>query len=285
MSGTPSAETYTQLYHQFWVSENSPFKEYKTFYKWAKEYVDIQKLMINGFYVNNYDKAYEDKIFKVVEPYMLTFTQKEAGFKQSEVIEEIEEIQPVIGIHALMNKLVKDKYHKFKNGSEVLCDTPAKLQSKLHQISSGTIKTEDGNTLILDRSKAEYIKQKYSGSRIAIYYKFIGEGEVLKQVFENWTNDPMKFNSGESNVFISQIVSGSMGVDLSTADFLLLYNIDFSATQYWQVRARLQTLNREKPALLKWIFSQGGIEKKVLKAVQKKQNYTLRYFKKDYGVN
>lgn len=285
MSGTPSPESESQLYHQFWVSSHSPFKEYKTFYKWAKEYVNVKEMRINGYIINNYDAANKVKIDEILKHYFLTFSQKQAGFKHNEVIEDIIKVRPLKGIQALMKRLVKDRYYKFKDGSEVLCDTAAKLQSKLHQVSSGTIKTEDGKHLILDNSKAEYIKTAYSGERIAIFYKFIAEGEVLKKSFPKWTDDPMKFHSGEYDVFISQIQSGSMGVDLSSADYLLFYNIDFSATQYWQARARIQNLKREKPALLDWIFSEGGIEEKVLTAVQKKKDYTLRYFKKDFGVN
>jgi hypothetical protein len=41
-----------------------------------------------------------------------------------------------------------------------------------------------------------------------------------------------------------QIVAGREGVNLSTADALVFYNIDFSATSYWQARARLQTKDR-----------------------------------------
>lgn len=42
LSGTPSPESYSQLYYQFWVCDSSPWKEYKTFYKWAKVYVNVR---------------------------------------------------------------------------------------------------------------------------------------------------------------------------------------------------------------------------------------------------
>ena len=40
LSGTPTPESYSQIYHQFWISSFSPFKEYQNFYKWAKVYVN-----------------------------------------------------------------------------------------------------------------------------------------------------------------------------------------------------------------------------------------------------
>jgi len=38
LSGTPHPESYSQIYHQFWISDNSPFKQLN-FYRWADEFV------------------------------------------------------------------------------------------------------------------------------------------------------------------------------------------------------------------------------------------------------
>ena len=40
LSGTPTPESYSQYYHLFTLSNNSPFKEYKNCYKWANDYDD-----------------------------------------------------------------------------------------------------------------------------------------------------------------------------------------------------------------------------------------------------
>jgi len=285
LSGTPTPESYSQIYHQFWISGYSPFFHYKNFYVWAKYNVNVQTKNIGDRTIRDYKQAYEDRIKKVINPYMLTFSQNDAGFKQSGVIENIIKVKMHPGIRKLTKYLLKHKYYKFQNhDGEIECDTPVKLQNKIHQLSSGTIKTESGDYLILDKSKAEYIKDKYQGKRIAVFYKFIAEGKALKEVFENSTDSPEKFNAGEYDIFISQVQSGSMGVNLSTADYLLFYNIDFSATQYWQARGRLQTLSREKPAIVHWIFSEGGIEEKVYQAVIDKKDYTLGYFRRDYRL-
>jgi len=76
-----------------------------------------------------------------------------------------------------------------------------------------------------------------------------------------------------------QIVSGREGINLSKADVLVYYNIDFSAVSYWQSRARLQTINRDKIDIY-WIFSKNGIEEHIYKSVCKKKNFTLQTFKK-----
>ena len=58
------------------------------------------------------------------------------------------------------------------------------------------------------------------------------------------------------------------------------YNIDFSATSYWQSRDRMTTIDRLKSNVY-WVFAKDGIEKEIYKAVCKKKDYTVRHFKKD----
>lgn len=282
LSGTPSPESYSQLYHQFWISELSPFQEIN-FYKWARKYVDIKLKIINGVRINDYSRARQYMIDAVLKPYILTYTQERAGFKQARIQEDIIYIEQSPELLLLMRYLIQNRYYKFKSdGSEIICDTAVKLQSKLHQLSSGTVKTEEGQYKILETSKAQFIKENYQNQKIAVFYKFIAEGKVLKAILNNWTESPEEFNQSTNKIFISQLQSGSMGTNLSTADILIFYNIDFSAVQYWQARARLQDMKRQKQAVVHWLFNPNGLENKVLKAVQKKKDYTVRYFKKDF---
>ena len=75
-------------------------------------------------------------------------------------------------------------------------------------------------------------------------------------------------------------MSGREGISLKQADCLVYYNIDFSATSYWQSRDRMTTKDRLKNDIY-WIFSKGGIEDQIYKAVSKKKDYTLQHFKRD----
>lgn len=280
-SGTPNPETETQLFHQFWVSDWSPFGS-STFYKWAKDYVNVKEVTRNGVRFNDYSSARKADIHKVVDCYFVSFTQKDAGFKQAEVSETVVPVQINPNIDKLVKILLKEKYYKFKDGKEIVCDSAVKLQSKIHQIYSGTVKTECGAYKVLDTSKADYIFDNYAGCRIAIFYKFVGEGEVLKSKIKNWTDNPDEFNSSNDKVFICQISSGSMGVNLSKAEMLLFYNIDFSSVQYWQARARLSTLDRQSQPKVHWLFSTTGIERKIYERVLAKKDYTLYYFNRDF---
>lgn len=282
LSATPSAESYSQLYHPFWISARSPFARYTNFYKFAKDFVNVKKKRINGWEINDYSNAKEKEIMMMVKPLMISFSQQEAGFK-SFVDEEILYVPIDERLYKLMNILKKDKVYTLKSGDTIVADTPVRLQSLMHQISSGTVITDNGTDRkyhILDKSKAYFIKSKFAGHKLCIFYKFISEGTVLKEVFPNWTDSPEEFNAREDATFIGQFASSSLGTNVSTADALIAYNIDFSATTYFQFRERMQTLIREKNSKLYWIFSERGIEKHVHASVSNKLDFTLKYFKK-----
>lgn len=314
LSGTPTPESYSQIYHQFWVSNFGPFQQYYNpklkgtgFYKWVKDYVKhyekidgdgnkhyhVRQKFVYGNTINDYSEAIEEKVKEAIHPYLVHLTQQEAGFT-SFVDEEILTAPVDVRLYKLMKILKKDKYYRMKSGDEIIVETGVRLQSLFHQISSGTVNITEilpgkpgdkgkkvQKKFTLDESKAWFIRSKFAGQKIAIYYKFIQEGEVLKKIFPQWTDDPELFNLQDDLTFICQMISGREGVNLSTCDALVMYNIDFSATTYWQIRARMQEKERKKASKLFWIFSELGIERKVYKAVSNKKDYTLSYFKKD----
>lgn len=277
LSGTPTPESYSQMYHQMYGVIGNPFNDCVNFYKFAHKYVKIKEKKINGLFIRDYSNGSE-LILDKMKPYTINFSQVEAGFK-TKIQEQV--------LYVEMEDLTYDVTRKLKTnrvveGEEevILADTPVKLMMKLHQLYSGTIKFESGNKMVLDYSKAKFIKENFKDIKIAIFYKFTAELEALKIVFgDDLTTDLSVFKETGKNIAL-QIVSGREGISLKEADHIVYYNIDFSATSYWQSRDRMTTKNRMKNSVY-WIFSKGGIEDDIYKAVTKKKDYTVRHFKKD----
>ena len=137
--------------------------------------------------------------------------------------------------------------------------------------------------MIIDKAKANFIVQRFKGLKIGIFYKFQAELKLLKEVFgDNLTTELEEFNSTDKNIAL-QIVSGREGISLREAKYLVYYNIDFSATSYWQSRDRMTTKDRTYNKVY-WVFSRNGIEDKIYKAVNNKKDYTLKHFKKDFAI-
>lgn len=282
LSGTMTPESFTQVYHQFWVSYRSPFNNYVNFYRWADDYVNKFQKKINGFLANDYSKGNELKIMAAIAPYVITFTQQQAGFS-TEIEEEIIHIEMCNKTKMIVKKLEKDLVVEGKD-EVILADTPVKLMQKLHQLWSGTVKFESGNSMVIDTTKAECIRSRFSTNKIGVFYKFKEELNALQQVFGNsLTTELDEFDNGDFKVIALQIVSGREGISLKNADYVVFYNIDFSATSYWQARDRMTTMDRKFNKVY-WLFSIGGIEDKIYKAVKAKKKYTINIFKKDYSL-
>mgnify|MGYP000880885194 FL=1 len=280
LSGTPHPESYSQIYHQFWVSNYSPFSHYKNFYYWARDFVTVTEKYLGYAKVNDYSKCNIDKVRPYIDRYFITFTQKQAGF-ETEVKENILwcEMQPET--YAMINELKKNKVIEMEDGEVILADTGVKEMSKLHQMYSGTVKFESGNSMVIDISKALFIRDKFT-EKIAIFYKFKEEYKMLQQVYGNQITDDLEvFNATDKNIAL-QIVSGREGISLRNAKYLVYLNMDFSAVSYWQSRDRMTTMERQSNEVF-YVFSKGGIERKIYQAVLNKKDFTLSVFKQTYN--
>lgn len=274
LSWTPTTESFSQYFHQFFTS-NKIWNNYKNFYSWAKKFVKIWTIYTSYWQSNDYSNANYDMIMQDIWHLIISYTQKQAGFISS-IDEKILKVKMKDVTYNVANILKKDKIIKAKD-EIVLADTWVKEMQKLHQIYSWTVKFESWNIKIFDTSKAEFIKSYFEWKKIWIFYKFQAEARLLKQVFwENITDDLWEFQTSEKNIML-QIMSWREWISLKEADYLIFYNIDFSALSYWQARDRLTTMERKNNTIF-WVFSENWIEEKIYEAVKEKQDYTLKLY-------
>ena len=294
MSATPSAESYSQLFHQMTISSFSPYEGYMrdpkrgslyAFYRWARAgYVQITKKRIAaGREVDDYSKCNGDVVWKDVKHLFLQFTQIDAGFI-APVEEHFHHVEMMPETYSLLKEIENDRVHIRRipiSGREIVAtvNSGADLLNKMAQISGGTlIFDNEAKGVIFDWSKCSFIKSRFYGRKIAILYRFKAEFEMLKSFFPAYTESPEEFNSRNDLTYLGQIQSSKEGVNLSTADDLICINPDFSATAYFQMKARIQTKERKGSAPFHWVFAMGGIEDKVYKAVSNKKTFTYNYY-------
>ena len=214
-----------------------------------------------------------------MKPYMIAYSQKEAGFK-THTKETVLKVDMEQLTSEFADELLDKRVVDCRDDEVILADTPVKLMMKLHQIYSGTVKFESGKAIVLDYSKAKFIRNRFKGMKVGIFYKFKAELEALKCVYgDALTTELSVFEDTDKSIAL-QIVSGREGISLKQAESLVYYNIDFSATSYWQSKDRMTTKERLENEVY-WIFSEGGIEEDIYKAVINKKDYTLSHFRKD----
>ena len=281
LSGTATPESWSTIFHQFQLSDWSPFSHYQNFYRWADDYVKKGVKYIGSIKVADYSKADMNKINPVIDPYRLTLTQKEAGFS-SEIKETVLNVE--------MTSMTKDIYkYMTSNGMAtfidsdvcILGDSAAALLTKCHQIASGTV-LHGKEMIVIDMSKVMAIKKNadmHGFRKFAIYYKYRAELEIIKKVFDLVTT-PEEFQRSEKAVFAAQVISGREGIKLDTAEALYMLNIDFAWVSYEQTKNRIMSLERDTPARLIWVFGDTGLEKQILNKVMKKEKFTAKHFRK-----
>ena len=278
LSGTFTPESYSQIYHQLYVSSFSPFAKFANFYKWSRVFVDVYQIRIGSRMANKYEKARKSLIDNWIDKLFIKVSQQDAGF--SELIQEEIIYVDMDQTQKELIKSINDRGFCAHNGELCIPANPAIKLSKLAQIAGGTLLMDDAEKgTVISKAKGDYVYHHFKGQKIAILYNYKAEGDLLRGIFENHTDDENVFRDDDSSTFIAQIRSAREGVDLSTADSLIMYSIDFSATSYFQGRARIQSHSRTKKAVMYWIFSRGSIEQYVYQAVTAKKNFTNSYYK------
>jgi hypothetical protein len=280
MSGTPSPESYSQLYHQFALGA-APWAAHRNFYRWADTYVNVKdKRVGTGTVVKDYSDAKEAIIMRDIAPLTVNITQEQAGFT-THIEEQVHRVEMLPRTYRLARRIMRDGVIGKPGRRVVLADTAVKELSKLHQIYSGTVITESHGAMVFDRSKALYISQHLCKGKTAILYKFQAEGAMLKAAFEGrWTDSPEEFNATDK-VYIGQVQSSREGVNLSSADDLVFFSIDHSALSYLQGRDRASYLGRDRANRVHWLFAARSLEPQIYKTVRNKEDYTTNHYRRD----
>ena len=256
LSATPSAETYSQIFHQLWVSSFTPFEE-KSFYQWYKNYGEDDSIFINGMFIKQYKASHGEMIMDMVNHLIVTMTKEKANFD----VFVNERIHQVEGDEDYLSALEYFKSNRIItiDENEIVAETSASALNKLHQLNGGTIKVNDKLSLIVSHHKVNYIKENLGNDeKIVILCNYIKERDLLLTRLANSTDEVEEFKNGSFKYFIGHIKTFSEGVDFSYADSMIIYSLNFSATTYLQSKERLANKKRVKPIVVHYLFTKGG---------------------------
>lgn len=277
LSGTPSPESYSQLYHQFSIHPFNPFHQYSNFYKWASSFVNKRvKYIGTGQTTNDYSDARWNDIRPILAPLMIDYTQQQAGFNQT-IIENILFVPMKPWTYKAAKAIMHHGIHEGTN-DVILADTGVKQQSKAHQLFSGTVIAENG-TYTTDDTKVKAIINKFAGRKIAVFTVYQQEADMVRSMIPNCVNTPEAFNADPTATYVGQIRSSREGVNLSTADCLVYLNLEFSSLSYIQGRDRATYKDRPTPPEVWFIMAEKGIEYEIYQRVKDKQDFTLNHYK------
>ena len=265
LSATPSAQGYSLLFHQFALSDWSPWRHYSNFYKWFNVYGVPRTRFIGGKQFKVYDDTKEDLVRKDIDHLFISYTRQELGFEHepNDVIHFVELNEST---KSRYKYLENDNYLLLEEGVEILAESPMSLMTKLHQIEGGTIKFEEQSYTLGNTEKISFIKEKFGDTEdMVIFYHYKQEEKLLKENFKK--------------AIILQATSFAEGVDLSMYTHLIVYSMNFSTAQYTQRRARQANMKRDKAIDVHFILVKGGISEQVYTTVAvNKKNFVNSYY-------
>lgn len=263
LSATPNAESYSQLFHQFFITKYSPFKGFKNFYEWHRKFGIEAHQFLGARIVKKYNKCKEEKVKEATKHLFITMSRKELGFK-IEPTDNVVFIELENSTKKMLDTLFKAKELKQFN---YIADSITKEISALHQIEGGTLKVSlDSSIELGNLEKINFIKQQYGDvESVAIMYNFVAEKALLAKHFK------------KASLF--QSTASAEGVDLSHFEKLVIYSMNFSASKFIQRRARQCNLNRETPIEVDFLLVKGGISEMAYEAIVKnKLSLTQSYY-------
>lgn len=261
LSATPSAQTFSQLYHQLKLSTWSPWSQYKNFYEWFRVYGIEKMIYLGGRQVKQYNEC-KSQAFEDVKHLFISYTRKELGFEHepNDILHYIDLDKETKELYNALNK------HSAIESLDYIADTPMKLMVGLHQIEGGTLKNEDNYTELRNTEKIRYLKEKFGDKEsVVIFYHYKAEEAKLAKAFKK--------------ARILQATSFAEGVDLSMYGTLIIYSMDFSTARYTQRRARQCNMRRGDPIDVHFLLVKGGISEQVYETVAvNKSNFVNKYF-------
>lgn len=273
-SGTPTPETYASIFSALALSSQSPFNKYKSFKDWFNDY-GVPTQIVRGYdhikrkslYAPCYKKAQTRKIKKVLEPYIVTITQKEAGHKYF-AKDKLIKIPLSHRQERIYDELDKHKLYELPNDYSIVCDK-ANIHQKKHQISGGFCKTQydfnesiNGVYKFRRLPKVDYILNNYDPGKIVIFCFYIAEQEYLSKLFPH----------------VYSITKKAEGTDFSDFEKMVIYSFGFHAVTYEQIRARQMNFNKRKSEIvIDWLLS--GIDEYVYDAVSMKKDFTASWYR------
>lgn len=284
LSGTACPESPCQWFHQIKICshpKNDIWKEYSSFYNWAKNYVKDGRRQIGaGRFVNDYTQTRDEEITACLKDVVIVIKQTEVGGFAG-VKEEILTVTPPEHYIKAITQYAKKGATIFQliDGEEIClsADTAVNRINRIHQMCSGTlIHNEERKILFKDKVTA-LTQYCIGGRKLAVYYHYIAERELLLEFFgDRATDDAMEFERSDNKVFIGHVRAAREGINLSTASHIAIISPPWSQTSYSQIRERANLHGKDNHCVLLWVVSDFGdigvaIENRIIEAVRNKK--------------
>jgi len=175
---------------------------------------------------------------------------------------------------------------------DMIIDNPLVKLMKMRQIASGFIIDERGEThTISDTKRFAFgeLMDEIGDTKVVIFCEFKHSIEMVRlELFKRQISHViLDGNQADKEIWrwfqehdhvkaiICQYGTANAGIDLYTARQMIFYEPSQSNLVTEQAKARIKTAVNPKPCLYHWLIADGTVELKILKQLEKHQDFTV----------
>jgi SNF2 family DNA or RNA helicase len=158
---------------------------------------------------------------------------------------------------------------------------------RLQQLTSGTLATDDGQAVAIDRSKEQLLEDLLEdldpGEPVVIFTRFHADLDRVHQVGQRLGRATAELSGrrddlqlwaapGGPPLLACQIESGGVGIDLTRARYAVYYSLGFSLASYQQSRARILRPPQQRPVFFYHLLVENSVDEMIMRAIQKRKH-------------
>lgn len=280
ISATPCAESYSQLFHQAKALRLNLWKDEKNFYSWHRKYGESDLIRANGRMLETYKKC-KDVVWEDFSGVCAVVDRQEAmpSFVEAEdVVVELEGDE----VLEMCDELRREGLLEI-DGKIILGDTPMAVAQKSAQMCCGAVLDDQGEVVRVWEGKFDWIS-RFKGVKTAILTAYKAEATIILEKYPDVeiTDDFERFRAmGDSGWFVGSWQRFARGVDLSSAEALVITCCPWSAEGLEQGRDRILNRARTDRAQVFFPVIKGGVDAMIYSVVAgEKRDFTARQYER-----
>lgn len=290
MSGTPFDKNPTDMWAICQFVDKSLFGDkWKDFFK---KYLKPAGFMGYGHKFRT--KQLEQKFVDIVAGITLRVTREILGLKGSSMKKILFDLDPVQ--QKFYDRLERKLVVEFETDTEKkIVSTPMKatLQMKLHQVTGGFIKDDDGDIHTVGQAKLKALRNRLSKEDkvpVVVFFTYTEEGKQIMRLLNRmyhrtaiiWgkikdkkrtkarTDTINAFQAGKIDALAIQQRTGGVGVDLFAGSLAGFYSSTHSWIDFEQAKSRLERFGQKNYVDFFYLAARNTVDEDRYDAVSKK---------------
>lgn len=152
---------------------------------------------------------------------------------------------------------------------------------RMQQVTSGTIKDDDGKVIVLHDDKANALGDLLDGlpehEPVVVFARFHADLDAVHAAAKHLKRSSSELSgrrkeleqwqSGDTDIIACQIGAGAEGIDLTRARYCIYYSIGFSLGQYEQSLSRTHRPGQTRKVFYYHLVVQNSVDEKVYQAL------------------